>query len=91
MRTHNIDVVTVRDLQLLGGADEMHLANAHRLGRILCTHDSDFLEIALDGFEHSGIVFGQQDRHYIGDWVNWLVLMHAVYSPEDMMNQIEYL
>ena len=56
LRTHNIDVVTVRDLQLLGGADEMHLANAHRLDRVLCTHDSDFLEIALDGFEHSGIV-----------------------------------
>jgi hypothetical protein len=36
-------------------------------------------------------VFGQQDVHYIGDWVNWLTLMHAVYSDDDMRNRIEYL
>ncbi len=44
-----------------------------------------------DGSGHAGIVFGQQETHYIGEWVNWLSLMHAVYRSEEMWNRVEYL
>jgi len=57
----------------------------------LCTHDPDFLQLASAGLQHSGIVFGQQDIHYIGEWVNWLTLMHAVHTSEEMINRIEFL
>lgn len=91
LKSRSIDAVTVRDLGLLGEADINHLQNATELGRVLCTHDTDFLQIASSGFHHSGIVFGQQDIHYIGEWVNWLTLMHAVYTSEEMTNRIEYV
>jgi hypothetical protein len=91
LKTRGIDTVTVRDLGLLGEDDMNHLQEATKQGRVLCTHDSDFLHLAASGFEHSGLVFGQQDIHYIGEWVNWLTLMHAVYTSDDMINRIEFM
>ena len=61
------------------------------LQRVLCTYDSDYLQLATEGVAHAGIVFGQQDLHYVGEWVNWLSLMHAVYTHEEMANRIEFL
>ena len=66
-----VDVVTVRDLGLLGRDDMNHLQNATGQNRVFCTYDSDLIQIAASGMNHAGIVFGQQDIHYIGDWVNW--------------------
>ncbi|MBX3012750.1 MAG: DUF5615 family PIN-like protein [Caldilineaceae bacterium] len=91
LQSRGIDVVTVRDLGLLGAADETHLANATRMRCVLCTYDIDYLQLVSGGVEHTGIVFAQQDTHYIGDWVNWLTLMHAVYSQEELHNHVEYL
>lgn len=58
---------------------------------MLCTYDSDFLNLASQGAPHHGIVFDQQDVHYVGDWVNWLALMHAVYTADELANVIEFL
>ena len=91
LRLRNIDAVTVRDLGLLGVDDRNHLQNATEQGRVLCTYDADFLHLAASGAEHAGIVFGQQDLHYIGEWVNWLTLMHAIYSTDEMKNRVEFL
>lgn len=96
LRLRGIDVVTARDLGLLGVGDAQHLAQAQVMGYVFCTHDADFLELAASGVEHHGIVFGQQDihyigDHYIGDWVNWLALMHAIYTADEMVNRIEFL
>ena len=91
LRLRGIDVVTARDLGLLSAGDAQHLARAQAMGYVLCTHDADFLELAASGVEHNGIVFGQQDVHYIGDWVNWLALMHAIYTTDEMINRIEFL
>ncbi len=55
-----IDVVTVRDLGVLGDEDVNHLARATRLERVLCTHDADYIELASTGIEHFGIVIGKQ-------------------------------
>lgn len=54
---HGIDVVTVRDLGELGDDDPNHLRRATELGRVLCTHDTDFFEIAVQNTEHEGIVY----------------------------------
>ncbi|MEL7433083.1 MAG: DUF5615 family PIN-like protein [Chloroflexota bacterium] len=89
--SRGIDAVTVRDLGLLGDNDDNHLQRATEMGRVLCTHDSDFVELAASGTEHAGIVFGQQEIHGVGDWVKFLTLMHAVYAPDDMLNMVEYL
>ncbi len=91
LKSRGIDAVTVRDLGLLGDEDVNHLREATKQGRVLCTHDSDFLHLAASGFQHAGLVFGQQDIHYIGEWVNWLTLIHAVYTSEEMENRIEFI
>ncbi len=88
LRTRTIDAITVRDLGLLGEPDLNHLLNAVWLGRVFCTHDSDFLHLAASGMHHAGIVFGQHDVHYIGEWVNWLTLMHAVSVDEMGQNKL---
>jgi predicted nuclease of predicted toxin-antitoxin system len=44
-----IDVVTVRSLELLGDEDENHLVRATSMGRVLCTHDTDYYELAKSG------------------------------------------
>ncbi len=91
LKLRGIDVVTTRSLALLGADDIDHLRNATKQNRVLCTYDNDFLDLVASGIQHTGVVFGQQDVHYIGDWVNWLTLMHAVYTPEEMLNRVEYM
>jgi hypothetical protein len=91
LRRRGIEVVTVRDLGFLGDSDTNHLHRATEMGFVLCTHDADYVELATSGVEHSGIVFGQQHRHNIGDWVRFLELVHAVYESDEMRNRIEYV
>ena len=58
LRRRGIDVVTVRDLEELGDENINHLERATSLGRVLCTHDADYVELAASGVEHAGIVLG---------------------------------
>lgn len=91
LRARGIEAVTVRGLGLRGDADVNHLQRATEIGYVLCTHDADFIDLAAQGIDHAGIVFGQQDRHGIGEWVKSLELIHAVYTAEELRNRIEYL
>ncbi|NDJ78913.1 MAG: hypothetical protein GYB65_21900 [Chloroflexi bacterium] len=91
LRRRGIEAVTARDVGTLGDTDETHLRRATEMGYILCTHDADFVALATEGMEHTGIVFGQQDQHGIGEWVKGLELIHTVYTAEEMLNNVEYL
>jgi hypothetical protein len=91
LHRRGIDMVTVQELGLRGDTDENHLVRATQLERVLVTSDTDFLRMASAGIEHAGIVFGVQEDHNIGDWVTKLELICFVYTPEDMVNHVEYL
>ena len=91
LQLRGIEAVTVRDIRRPGDSDPNHLFRATTMEMVLCTNDSDYIALATAGQEHAGIVVGQQDVHYIGSWVRYLELMHAIYSPEDMRNHVEYL
>lgn len=91
LRRRGIEAITVRDLGLLGDADAHHLQRAVSMGFVFCTHDADFVEMAASGVEHAGIVFGQQHKHGIGDWVRFLELLAAVAEPDDMKNRVEFI
>ena len=91
LQRRDIEVVTARSLGVLGDNDLSHLHRATTLGYVLCTHDSDYIELAVSGVTHTGIVFGQQHRHSIGDWVRFLELVHSFYEPTEMHNHIEYI
>lgn len=91
LHRRGIDAITARDLGLLGESDINHLKRASAEGRVLCTHDADYLEMAFAGVEHVGIIFGQQDQHGVGEWVRFLELVHGVCTPEELKNQLEYV
>lgn len=61
------------------------------MGRILCTHDTDYIQLASTGIHHTGIVLGQQDQHDIGAWVAFLTRIHNERTPDDMQNLVEYV
>lgn len=54
-----LDVVSTHSLDLLGDDDRNHLERATAMGRVLCTYDADFLRLASEGVEHSGIIFAR--------------------------------
>ena len=60
-------------------------------GYVLCTNDADYVELATTSIEHAGIVFGQQHKHGIREWVRFLELLASVLDPEEMVNRVEYL
>lgn len=91
LKQRGIDAITVRDLDLLGEADEDHLKRATQLGRVLCTYDTDYSALAAADVAHAGIIIGQPEKHFIGEWVKALTLYHAVYKAADMHNKLEYL
>ncbi len=91
LQLHGIEVVTVRSLQFLGDEDQNHLARATTMGYVLCTHDTDYYQLAYAGNSHAGIIIGQAEKHTIGDWVKGLMLIHAVFSAEEMQNRVEFL
>jgi hypothetical protein len=91
LERRGIDAVTVRDLDLLGDSDYSHLERAARLGYVFCTNDADFVELATSGVDHTGIVFGQQHKHGIGDWVRFLELLASIIDAEEMHNRIEFV
>ncbi len=61
------------------------------MGYVLCTYDADYIQLASEGTEHAGIVFGQAEKHLVGEWVKSLELIYGVYTAEDMRNRVEYL
>lgn len=75
----------------LGIVDREHFARAHELDWVLCTEDSDFCRLHSAGMQHAGIIKGENGRHDIGDWVKFLLLVHATCSADEMRNKLIYL
>lgn len=90
LRLRGVDVLTTKEADLLGGADKEHLSFASRQGRILFTHDADFLRLHAQGVEHHGIVYAHQ-RAPVGNIIRGLMLINQVLEPDDMKNHLEFL
>ena len=86
-----IDAITVQELDKLGDSDTNHLQRATELGRVLCTHDTDFLRLDAEGIEHAGIVFVSQYRTSVGAIVKALREFHANTTAGEIRGQVEYL
>jgi predicted nuclease of predicted toxin-antitoxin system len=91
LRLRGVDVTTSQGVGLLGRSDEDQFAYAHAEGRILVTHDDDFLKLNASRRSHSGIVYCRQRRYPLGEMVRRLVLFWEVFEPGEMRDRIEYL
>lgn len=74
-----------------GAADAEHIWVALADGKVLVTIDKDYLTIVADGRPHAGIAFLTPRTRSVGAIVEALILVHGVYSAEEMVGRIEYL
>jgi predicted nuclease of predicted toxin-antitoxin system len=91
LRRRDIDVTTTADASLQGATDEEHLAFARAEGRIIVTHDDDYLRLHQQGIAHAGIVYCRQQTRSIGEMLLALIVIWAVLTPEEMDNHVEFL
>lgn len=91
LKRRGVDVTTTHDSNLLQSKDEYQLLFAKEEGRILVTHDSDFLRLHDNGFPHAGIAYCQQGSRTIGEMIKSLLLILELMSLEEMENNVEYL
>jgi hypothetical protein len=97
MRRSGIDVVTAQEVGRDGLPDDEQLRYAAAEGRVLVTHDQDFLVLAATfqaaGEHFAGIAFGVGARyqHSPGALITALQTLHGVYTASNMENTVEYL
>ena len=88
LRIRGIDVTTTPEVGLIEADDEEQVEFAKTEGRVVFTHDDDFLRVQTD---HTGIVYCGQGRRSIGEAIQWLILMWEALDPEDMENTVEFI
>ncbi len=57
LRRRGVDVTTTADAGLMGADDAAQLAFAAAHGRVVVTHDADFLRLHAEGTVHTGIAY----------------------------------
>ncbi len=90
LRARGADVVTVQEVGRLGASDAEHLDFALAAGRVVFTHDDDFLRLAAQGAAHAGIVFAPRQLP-IGGVIRGLILIGHVWTAEEMIGRIEFI
>ncbi len=86
-----IDTITVQALETQGEDDPVQLQMATELGRVLCTMDSDYVDLAAEGAQHAGIVFIPSEHSEIGVVVRFLDLMARVFTDDEARNHVVYV
>jgi predicted nuclease of predicted toxin-antitoxin system len=91
LRRHGIDVTTTIEMGLRSASDDEQLEFIRSQGRVLVTHDTDFLRIANQTTDHPGIAFCHKDMVSTGQIIRSLTLIYEVLDPEEMVGQVEFL
>jgi predicted nuclease of predicted toxin-antitoxin system len=95
LRQRDVDVITAQEDGGDGLPDEELLDRATALGRLLVTHDEDFLVEASKrrarGQYSAGIIFGRQEEVSIGKMISDLELIAYCHEPLDVANQVIFI
>jgi len=91
LRRHGIDVTTTLEMNLRTASDEEQLEFIRSEGRVLVTHDTDFLRIASHTDDYPGMAFSHKDTVSTGQIIRALVLIYEVLDPEEMVGRVEFL
>jgi predicted nuclease of predicted toxin-antitoxin system len=90
LRSHGVDVTTTVEAGLIGAADEEQLAYALATGRVVVTHDDDFLALARRGAEHAGICYCRQQKYSIGKLLQRLLVVRERCTADEMRSHVEF-
>lgn len=90
LRKRGVDVLMVSEAGLLGTEDGDLLTFVRGKQRVIVTQDRDFLQLAAQEANHSGVVYAPQERS-IGEMVRMLDLLFQVSDAEEMEGRVEYL
>ncbi len=88
---YGIDVTTTLEIGLRTQSDAAQLGFIRQQGRVIVTHDTDFLRLASRGRDHPGVVYCIKTAHSVGDIIRALILIYEVLTPEEMVGRVEYL
>jgi hypothetical protein len=95
LRRKGLDVQTSQDDGSTTSEDELLLARANDLGRLLFSQDQDFLQIAAEwqqrGRFFAGILFSAQQGVSIGALANDLELLLSCCEPMELRDRVTYL
>lgn len=90
-----IDVLTAQEDGSDEVPDELLLARASELGRILISHDTDLTRIANglsdSGISFSGVFYCHQSRLSPGDLIRELEMIALTSEIEEWINRIQFL
>ena len=91
LRRRWLEVKTVQETGLRAVRDERILEIARQQGRIVYTHDADFLRHHTAGVPHAGIFYHHLLAYSIGEAIHKVILACEVYSRVEMKNHVEFL
>jgi predicted nuclease of predicted toxin-antitoxin system len=91
LRQRGVDVTTTAEAGLLGAADQAHLDYARAEGRVIVTHDADFLRMHGANAEHAGIVYCGLQTRSLGELIRLVALIWQILEPGEMRGRVEYL
>jgi len=91
LRKRGVDITTTPELHLFQATDKEQLDFASKEGRVLVTHDSDFLRLHETGFHHAGIAYCRQGTRTIGQIIKSLLLIYEILKPDEMIDSVEFL
>ena len=91
LRRRGIDIVSFQEAGRRGLADIEQLDWATASGRVVVTHDDDFLVIAASARQHGGIAFCSTRKHDAGGLVRALLALGQGAPAGEMINRIHFL
>ncbi|MHB2015548.1 MAG: DUF5615 family PIN-like protein [Candidatus Xenobia bacterium] len=95
LKMRNVDVVTALEVGARGWDDPDLLRLATEQGRVLFTHDQDFLVHGPDwqkrGIPFAGIIYVHQQSANIGMCIEELSLMATWLEPEEVADRILFV
>ncbi len=95
LRLRGVDVLTAQEDGHRKTADDILLARATELQRVLFSQDEDLLVEARQRQDRSipfaGLVFAYQQKVTIGTCIRDLELIAKAGEPDDFLNRVEYL
>lgn len=84
-------MTTTVQADLLRRSDQAQIEYARSSGRVIVTHDTDFLRMASQDSEHPGIVYCHRTSHSVGETIRRLILVYEVLAPDEIRGQVEFL